>query len=448
MVRKKLKKVLHNIVVVGFITFFVKCFGAFKEIVTASSFGTGDVLDAFLIAFLVPSFVINVLAGTFQTAIIPTYIDFLENRGENDANKLISTSLLFCFLLLLAVSLILGIFASSFLSIVGPGLKNTNFILGTNLFRLVSPVIIFFGLRHFFEAIMNAKGYFAITSIVPVATPITVVFSLLLRADSWGIYALVFGVVLGSLLELIIVVLVAMIKKIPIFPKWHGISPEMHKIFNQYIPMVMGACLMSGTGLVDQSMASLLGPGSVSILSYANKVTAMVLSVGAMGLGTVVLPYFSRLVANGGWGELQQNLIKSIWIIIGVTIPLTALFCFFSSSIIGFLFERGAFSAQDTLIVSKVQMYYFLQLPSYTLGILGSRLISSMGRNDILMKISCLSLLLNILFNYLFMNWFGVSGIAMSTSFVYLFSTMAILGFLYGKIRLFNAQEIEKGLIP
>ena len=122
-------------------------------------------------------------------------------------------------------------------------------------------------------------------------------------------------------------------------------SNELRTVMAQYAPMVAGAFLMSSTVLVDQAMAAMLESGSVATLNYANKVVATLLGIGAMALGTAVLPHFSRMVAAEEWTGVRHTLKTYTRLILMVSIPLTILLFLFSETIIKLLFERGAFSA-------------------------------------------------------------------------------------------------------
>ncbi len=59
-----------------------------KEVLVASMFGTGDELDAFLLAFVLPSFTISVIAGSFGVALVPSYVRALHDRER--AQRLLS----------------------------------------------------------------------------------------------------------------------------------------------------------------------------------------------------------------------------------------------------------------------------------------------------------------------------------------------------------------------
>src|SRR5438552_3516332 len=67
-----------------------KTVGLVREAVSASLFGTGDAIDAFIIAALVPVSLTGTLCGAFQFAFIPAYRRALDRGGEAAADRLLA----------------------------------------------------------------------------------------------------------------------------------------------------------------------------------------------------------------------------------------------------------------------------------------------------------------------------------------------------------------------
>jgi putative peptidoglycan lipid II flippase len=218
-------------------------------------------------------------------------------------------------------------------------------------------------------------------------------------------------------------------------PYWHGLDHALRKVVNQYIPVVAGALLMCGTMLVDQSMAAMLGAGSVATLNYGGKVLTLILGIGSVSLSTAVFPHFSRMVAVYDWTGIRHTLKTYTYLILLVTIPLTLILVYLSEPLVRLLFERGAFTSMDTWRVGQVQALFLLQLPFYFLGILMVRLISSLNMNHILLQAAIINLLCKIVFNYLLMQRLGAAGIALSTTLVYMVSLIYCSIMLYKQIR-------------
>ena len=184
---------------------------------------------------------------------------------------------------------------------------------------------------------------------------------------------------------------------------------------------------MCSTTVIDQAMAAMLPSGSVAALSYANKIVNLIIAVGATALTTAALPYFSHMVAEHDWDGCRHTLMRYTSLTFAAAVPLTLLLIAFSHSLIRLIFQRGAFQAADTDLVSRVQMCYFIQIPFYMCGMLFVRFLSSIRRNDVLMYGSAISLVLDISLNLVLMRKMGIAGIALSTSLVYLVA-FVILG--------------------
>jgi putative peptidoglycan lipid II flippase len=228
-------------------------------------------------------------------------------------------------------------------------------------------------------------------------------------------------------------------------PCWYGLHPALRQVIGQYAPMLAGALLMGSTELINQSMAAMLEPGSVAALNYARKVVSLFIVVGAIPLSTAALPYFSQMVANLDWSGCRHTLKTYSWSITLVTVPITLGLVVFSQPLIRIVFQRGAFTALDTRIVSRVLAFLSLQIPFYILANLGVRLVSALKRNSVLMVIAGVNMVLNIIFNLILMRYAGVAGIALSTSFVYLVSCVLVYASIAKSLRRLGALEEAHG---
>jgi len=393
-----------------------------KELAVARWFGRGDALDAFLIAYLLPSFLVNLVAGSFNAAMIPTFIQVREKEGKEAAQRLFSGVMVVSLVLLVTVSVMVGILAPYFLPLLGSGFSAAKLMLTRRLLYALLPFIVLSGLAVAWTAVLNAGEHFGLPALSAMLTPLSIIASLLLLGKAWGIYTLAVGTVVGVALQSGVLGRLLKVRGVRLQPRWYGWDPSLRKVIGQYAPMLAGALLMGSTELVDQSMAAMLEPGSVAALNYARKIVSLFIVVGATPLGTAALPYFSQMVANQDWRGCRHTLRVYSRSILLVTVPITLGLAVFSHPLIRIVFERGAFTAADTGIVSRVQALLSLQIPFYILANLGVRLISALKRNWVLMAIAGVNMIDNIVFNLVLMRYLGVAGIALSTSFVYLIS--------------------------
>lgn len=415
------RKIFGAAITVGLGTAFVKLASVVKELVVAWKFGTADDLDAFLIALVVPSLITNVIAGSFNAALIPTYIKVREQSGIEAAQKLFSGAIAWSLGLLGITTVLMLATVPLYLPKIAAGFTAEKLDLTYKLLCAIAPIILLTGMITIWGAVLNAGEKFALVAVAPIITPaITMLF--LVGMNSWGVFNLAYGLVCGQLLEMLVVGIALRRQSISLLPKWYGFDTHLHEVAGQYAPMIAGAFLMCSTSLVDQSMAAMLPSGSVASLSYGNKIIALPITIASTALSTAVIPYFSKMVAREDWTNVRHTLNQYLGLIFALTIPLTGLIILFSEPIVQILLQRGSFTANDTHLVAQIQACYAFQIPFYIASILVVRLISAMRKNQILMWGSGGNLIVNIGLNYLFMQWFEVPGIALSTSGVYLFS--------------------------
>src|SRR6185503_19734647 len=279
----------------------VKLASTMKEVAVARQFGVGDRLDAFLIAFLLPSVAINVASGSFNAALIPTYVEVREREGKEAAQRLFSSIMVWSVTLLVAVAALMVIVAPFALPILGSGFSAEKLALTQKLFLILLPALPLSGLFLTWAAVLNAGERFALVAITPAITPIAVILLISAFGAEWGIYAVAVATIFGTAIEGAFLARGLKRQGLSIMPRWHGFGPATKQVMKQYAPMVAAGVLMSGTGVIDQALAATLGPGSVSVLSYGNKITAAVLGIGSVALSAALLPQFSRMITARDW---------------------------------------------------------------------------------------------------------------------------------------------------
>jgi len=427
------RKIFSATVIIASLSLGAKLFTTVKEIVIASFFGTGDSLDAFLVAILIPLFVMNVISGSFNAAFIPTYIRVRETEGSTQAQNLFSNVMVWSIGILAAATLIIITTAPYYLPFITAGFSVQKFSLTGKLLYVLAPIVIIQGINTLWGAVLNAEERFALVAVVPIITPVIIIIFLWIGGKAWGINALMFGTICGMIMEVILLGIALNRKGMSLWPKWHGMNPHLKQVIGQYIPMISGAFILASTGPINQGMAAALGSGSVAALNYGSKIIAFPIGLATTALGTAVIPYFSIMVVNQNWAGIRHTLNRYLWLIFALTIPFTILLICTSEPLVRILLQRGSFTAEDTYLVARIQAFFALQIPFYVAGILLVRLISSFKANNLLMWGALISLVINIIVNILSIKWLGVSGIALSTAVVY-FVSFCYLGYVLNKL--------------
>ena len=422
-------KIMSAAAIVGIFTILAQIGGFAKELTVAAWFGTGDAIDAFLIALLVPTFIVNVLAGSISASFLPTFIRVYRNLGLAGAQRILTGVITGFFFFGLILSVILIVSTPLYLPALCSGFSPEKLQLAQIILYALVPIILLKGLSTICAGVLNALDNFALAAILPILGPLSAIFFFLTVGASLGIYALVVGTILGFGLEAFFIGGAIIKRKFSLRPRLIRFDPDLRIVIGQFLPMIAGSIIMGSTEIVDKGMAAALAPGSVAALNYGNKIIAAVMTLATTAIGTAVLPYFARMVAEKDWINIRSTLKFYLSTIFVIGIPAAILIFAFSDSIVNIIFQRGSFTAEDAAIVSPVQAYFAFQIPFYVAGIVAVRLISSLRANHILMWGAGINLAVNIGLNILFIHFLGLRGIALSTSFVYFISFLFLVYF-------------------
>jgi putative peptidoglycan lipid II flippase len=415
---------LADTVTVGGWTAVAKVAGALKVILAARLFGAGDAMDAYLIAFLAPSFFIDVLSGPLDAALIPSLIEMREKRGASNEEALYSTVLAGAGAALLAAALLAAAASGWIVRVLGSSFAADKLSLTRQLLLPMLVVVPLSGLSCTWRALLNSHRRFAFAAAVPAVTPVVSIIALVAMGKQYGVMALVTGTVAGGTLEAVLSCVGAKRLGYPVVPRWSGITPILRQVASQYAPLVAITLVMTGSALVDQGMAAGLGSGNVAVLSYGTRLLGVLIVIGPAAVGTAVLPHISTAAALSNPAAGRRSLRTYGLFIAAVIVPATAVVMYFSEPIIRLLFQQGAFSQAETHLVAGVQRAALLQLPLTVLLALEIRLTSAWKANRLLYRVAALSVVLTFVLDVIFMRWLGVIGIALAGAATRLVSSL------------------------
>lgn len=421
------RRIFADTALVGAFLAAVKLAGAFKVVLIARTFGAGNELDAFLAAFLLPTFFADIIAGSLPAALIPTLIEVREGGGEGAMRRTQSSIAAAALLILAGAGLVMALVSPWLIRLVASGFDSGKRALAKELFYWLIPLVPLGGLSVVWRATLNAHERFAASSLAPVMTPLLAIALMTAAGPGAGIHLLVEASLLGMVLEL--AVLGGAVKRIggELWPRWSGWEPAIRQVTRQYVPLIGVSAIATGNLLIDQSMAAMLGSGSVSALNYGTRLSAVLAGVGGTALSTAVLPHYSRMIAARDWTGVRRTLRIYGALVLAVSIPVTVLLVLASGPLVRVLFQRGAFGESAAGLVAEIQRLSLLQLPLTILLAMLLRVISSLNANAVLLRVALTNLVVNLAGDYVLMQFLGVPGIALSSAVVQLVSLVYIL---------------------
>ncbi len=415
-------RILSATGLVGMLTLVVSAIVFGKDLLVARYFGRSAEIDAFLLAYMLPTFIATALGGSLASAFLPVYVELQEREGAAAASQLLWSTALSAAAILGVACCALWLALPVLLDVIAAGFAPAKKALTIQLCAWLLPGAVLSGVAGVCASALNAARRFALAALCPIAPPAMMIVGLLLGDDTSRVHALAGGTIAGIVLQCAILVAVLWHESGRLRPARPGMTPALRRVGRQYAPLALSSLLMATTAVVDQSMAASLGEGGVATLSYATKIPFFIAGLGALAVGTAVYPHFATMVATGDWRSIRATL-KFYVPLVFLAASLTAgVGVFLSDELVALAFQRGAFAPEDVEHVGSVQRLLLIHVPFYILAVLFVRLISSMQRNSLLLWGSAINLAVDIALNVMLVREFGVAGIGIAIALVHVVS--------------------------
>lgn len=366
--------------IVSLLTLASRITGLVRELLIAATFGASAFTDAFNVAFRIPNLLRRLFAeGAFSQAFVPVLAAARQREGDAATRTLIDhvATALVAALLLTSVVGVAG--AALLVWAVAAGLRQTphGFDVAVTLTRWMFPYIGFMSLVALSAGILNTWRRFA----VPAATP--VLLNLAMIGAAWWlapafaqrgwepIYALAVGVMLGGALQL--GVQIHVLARLRLLPRvrltpaglraaWQ--HPGTRRIASLMGPALLGVSVAQLSLLINTQIASHLATGSVSWLSYADRLMEFPTALLGVALGVVLLPQLSAAQARGDTERYSQLLDWGLRWVVLLAVPCALGLLIMSQPLVAVLYHYGAFTAADVKQTAAA-------LLGYAAGLLG-----------------------------------------------------------------------------
>lgn len=365
---------------VSLLTLVSRITGLVRELLMASVFGVSAMTDAFNVAFRIPNLFRRVLGeGAFSQAFVPVLAATRAEEGDDGAKALIDHvgTLLAWTLVLLCIAGVLG--APWMVWAMASGMKQSpqGFDAAVTMTRWMFPYIGFMSLVALAGGILNTWKKFAVPAASPVLLNIALILSITLGAPLFArhgiepIYAQAAGVMLGGLLQLGIQV--PALLRLGLLPRigvrWAAIraawaDPTTRKVARLMLPALLGVSVAQVSLLINTQIASHLATGSVSWITYADRLMELPTALLGVALGVVLMPQLASARAKQDDERYSAMLDWGLRLVVVLSVPCMVALLVFAKPLVAVLYHYGAFADRDVQQTT-------LALAGYGVGIVG-----------------------------------------------------------------------------
>ena len=349
--------------------------GLARDVLVARAFGAGPITDAFWVAFRIPNLLRRLFAeGAFAQAFVPILGAARNNRSDDEVRTLLDRVALLLTLALMLVTLVGIVAAPWVVSAMASGLRgaarDAEFGAAVWMTRVMFPYILCMSLIAFASGVLNTWRRFAVPAFTPVLLNLSMIAACLWLAPRMDVpvYGLAIGVMAGGVAQLAVQwVALARLGLTPRFSlrvREAWADATVQRILKQMAPATLGVSVAQISLLINTNIATWLTPGSVTWLSFADRLMEFPTALLGVALSTVLLPSLSAANARDDHAGYSALLDWGLRLVLLLGLPAAVGMALLSDGLVATLFHYGAFAAQDVAQTRVAVM-------SYSAGLIG-----------------------------------------------------------------------------
>ena len=396
--------------------------GLVREVVAASLFGVSGAMSAFTIAFQVPNLVRALFADSaLQGAFVPVFTELLE-KGERKEAFRVASSLFFLICLVLgALTLVFILLARPIMGVFTPGFDDNPMLadLTVNLARLMFPIVLMLALSGVVVGMLNSFEHFSVPALAPVAWNLVIIGALVglvpVLPDDKEIYAYAIGVLGGTVVQFLLPLpwLRGRGGHFSFQLDWR--SPHVRRVLKLMLPVTIALGLINLSLLINSIFATLVSPQAPAAIDKAFRIYQLPQGLFSISIATVLFPTLSRFAARGATDDLRRTMANGVRQVFLLLIPSAVLMAVLAEPITRLVYQRGAFDAHATDLVTQAMVWWSLSLPFQGVSLLFSRTFFSLQQPWATTALSGANLAVNAGVAAALYKPLGIGGIVLGT---------------------------------
>lgn len=404
--------------------------GLVRELLVASAFGASAMTDAFNVAFRIPNLFRRLFAeGAFSQAFVPVLAASKAQHGDAETKLLIDRVATLLAWALIATCVIGVLLAPYMVWAMASGMQKDpqGYDVAVHLTRYMFPYIGFMSMVALASGVLNTWKRFAVPAATPVLLNVAMISAAWLLAPWFKtqgiepIYAMGVGVIVGGVLQL--GVQIPALHRLGLLPRfglrWRDVKaawadPGSQRILKLMAPALLGVSVAQISLLINTQIASHLPTGSVSWLTFADRLMEFPTALLGVALGVVLMPQLAGAKASGDAKTYSELLDWGLRIVVLLAVPCSVGLLVFAKPLVAVLYHYGAFSADDVQKTSLALMGWGAGL----IGIVAIKVLAPgyYASQDIRtpVRIAIVVLIITQLLNLVLVPWFAHAGLSLS----------------------------------
>jgi putative peptidoglycan lipid II flippase len=341
--------------------------GFLREVVLAAQLGASPQADAYQAAFQLPDLLNHFLAGgALSIAFIPFYTRVRAISGALAGQRLFAVVLGSMTALTAVATLALWWQAPAIVDLLFDDFAPETRALTVRLTRIVLPAQVFFVAGGIVQAVLMAHDRFATQALAPLLYNAGIIAGGLLFGSTLGAEGFAWGALAGALVGPLLAPLVDTRRaRLRVGFRLGLGDPAFLRYLGVAAPLMLGLSLLTADEWYDRIFGDALGEGTIARLAYARKLMLLPVAVVGQAIATAALPTLSRLWAEGRRRELDQTLLDTLRVGLGLALLAGGATLVLAFPAVQVVYEHGHFTRLDSIHTASLLAVFAFAIPSW-----------------------------------------------------------------------------------
>lgn len=381
--------------------------GLVRDHVFAATFGAGHILDLYYIAFRVPDVITNTIASLFSLYALMPILSRMRAQSEGQMVSFLRGLLGLFFAAMSVISLVIFILTPWLVSYLAPGIHDPEMrhelIL---LIRILLLQPIFLGASNTISALTQLRHRFVLYSISPLLYNVGIIIGGVWLYPLFGIAGLGWGVVLGAFMHVAIQCPYLFRESSDIRMPWRTLVQHAKEVLALAIPRTLSLASTQISLLFIYGLASLLTMGSATVLTFANNLFSVPLTLIGVSYSVAAFPTLAKQYAEGQVDAFKRSVEAALRHIIFWAVPATVFFIVLRAQIVRVILGAGQFDWNATRLTAAALALLTLSLVAQAVILLIARAYYAMGDTRKPLFFGIADILISTFGSYLLLNIF------------------------------------------
>lgn len=407
---------------------FIKVLGVFKQSLIASICGATAETDAYFVATGITVALCSVLFSSVSISLLSIHNERLISKGRESSNNLINAVLKVFIPISIGIALLFSLCSTGIAKGLAPSYSKESQVILSNYIRVMSVMFVFSCYYLIVNVVLETDKRFLPGKGQSFFQNLFICIAVLVFYPRFGMPALLYAFILAGVVQCVQITWSAR-HDFYFVSKVKSESIAVRKILQLSLPLLVGNAMYEINDIVDKRIATGLGYGNVSFLSYGASINEIVTTLIIQSVSTVLFSHYATWVAEGENDKIEDNLKKSIGFLVVLILPVMVMCFVCGDCIVDILYGRGSFNESAKNMTTSVVLGYAAGFLFQATRAIFVRVYYAFQNTKTPMINGAISIAINVILSILFSKVIGVGGIALATSIaMFLVTAMLIPG--------------------